>query len=367
MTASPSFFTTDTIVHKVLDSICPGCYAHTPFTNHSGYIKEDMLYYNTRKIGWLSTTTIYSGDSAISDINLHRLYYKSPTLAATHDTIFLSVILVHLESGSGSANQRATEISGAMSWLHNHITVPGNYIFMGDFNTQSSNESCYQQIVNSANPNTLFFDPVNQAGDWNNNPNSFAGYLTQSTRTSDPGDCGATGGLDDRFDHILCTSYLMNGLDSLQYISGSYRIIGQDGQHVNKSIIANPSNSSVPQSVLSALYYMSEHLPVELRLSVGGGRTTGLLTTSDQSASGWIYDKQVTDRLHISYEGHEQEAQIYTLRIYSMDGQMLRQLTIDTKDSYAIPLETLPEGMFLLQISGDDMPMLNGKFVKLSR
>jgi hypothetical protein len=251
-----------------------------------------------------------------------------------------------------------------MNWLHSHITAPGNYIFMGDFNTQSSNESCFQQLIASANPNTLFFDPVNQPGDWNNNANNFAGYLTQSTRTSDPGDCGATGGMDDRFDHILCTRYLMDGLDSLEYIPGSYDIIGQDGQHVNKSIVANPTNSFVPAYILNALYRMSEHLPVMLQLAVGARQTTGILSESSAAEDSWTYSKLVTNELHIRYTGNEQVHG--SVRIYNTAGQLLHQENINTA-SGNLKIDLLPAGMYVIQISTDDKPAMNGRFIKLSQ
>ena len=218
MNANPSHTSTDTIVNKVLNSYCYQCYSHATFTNNSGYNKTNMLYYKKSKLGLISTTTIYSSDPNISDINLYKLYYKSPDLSITHDTILINVILVHDDSGSGSQNQRATEIAGAMSWLNVNVKIAGNYIFMGDFNTQSSDQTCYQDMVNSSYANTKFYDPVNQPGAWSANPNKFADYLTQSTRLNDPGDCLATGGINNRFDMILCTQPIISGTDNVKYI-----------------------------------------------------------------------------------------------------------------------------------------------------
>ena len=268
MDASLSTFTTDTIVHKILDSVCAGCYHHALFTNYSGYTKENMLYFRDDKIGFLGTTTIYSGDPNISDINLHSLYYKTPDLSLTHDTIFLNIILVHIKSGSGNDNQRGAEINGVMNWLNSHITHPGNYFIMGDFNTQSSSEICYQSMVNSSNPDTKFNDPVNMHGDWANNPTFYANYLTQSSRVADLGDGGATGGLGLRFDQILCTQPVIDGSQRVKYIPNSYIVIGQDGLHTNVGLIDAPTNNSVPAPVLNALYYMSNHLPVSVKVSV---------------------------------------------------------------------------------------------------
>ena len=268
MNGTPATFSIDTIQKKVLDSVCAGCYAAAAFTNVSGYQKVNSLFYKTAKFGYLGTTSIFTADNNISDINLHKLYYKSPDLSTTNDTIFLSVIVAHISSGSGSASDRATQIGGAANWLKAHTTTPSNYIFLGDFNTQSSTESCYQKLVNAADTNTRFYDPPNQPGNWSANGAAFAKYLTQSTRTSDPGDCAATGGINDRFDHILCTNPIMNGTKQVKYIPNSFTVVGQDGLHTNKAINASPANTSVPTNVLNALYLMSEHLPVALKLAI---------------------------------------------------------------------------------------------------
>ena len=265
---TPKTFSTDSIRQKVLDSICMGCYAAAPYTNVSGYKKVNSLFYKTSKFGLSSTTGIYTADNNISDINLHKLYYKSLSLATTHDTIFINVIVVHDASGSSSQSIRGTEIGGAMNWLNTTVKTNGNYLFMGDFNTTSSNEACVQSMLNSTDTFVRFYDPINQLGDWSANPTTFAKYLTQSTRTSDPGDCAATGGINDRFDIIFINNAILKGNKNIQYVPNSYTIIGQDGLHNGLAINASPLNTSVPSNVLNALYLMSEHLPVCMKMIV---------------------------------------------------------------------------------------------------
>jgi hypothetical protein len=371
MAAYPESITTDSIIHQVLDAVCQGCFANTPYTNYSGYEKENMLYYNTQKIAWLSTTTIYSGDSNISDINLHRLFYKSPSLAISHDTIFLNIILAHLESGSGSAQERAVEITGTMNWLNSHVSAVGNYIFMGDFNTQSSNESCFQQMINSTNANTTFYDPANQPGDWNYSPKLFGQYLTQSTRTSDPGDCGATGGMVNRYDHILCTKYLMDGTDSLRYIDSTFTVIGQDGLHVGHSLVDAPQNTSVPADELNALYYMSEHLPVMLRLAVGGPQPapSAIASNTISAEEEWTYNKLVSDKLNILHKENNTPMLpgAYTASIYDITGASILHAALNTYTNNTINLTQITPGIYLLKICNNNGQALNGKFVKVSR
>jgi hypothetical protein len=228
-------FCFESVLKNVLDSICYSCWGYGTFSQESSFSKENILYFNTNKFGFSGSTVIYSADPKISDITLHKLYYKTRNLSVTHDTIFLRIVLAHLRSGSDKANARGKEVAGAMRWLNVHILNNENLIFMGDFNTSSSTETCFQDLINSSNNNTKFYDPANQLGEWSNSPEKFALYLTQSIRTIDPGDCNATGGLNNRFDHILTTSAIINGMNSIKYIQGSYKVVGQDGKHTGKS------------------------------------------------------------------------------------------------------------------------------------
>ena len=359
MDASPASFTEDSVIQYALGND----FGHTTYTNYSGYEKENMLYYRKSKIGFISTTTIYSGDQNISDINLHRLFYNSPSLATTHDTIFLNVILVHLQSGSGNFTERATEIQGAMTWLNAHITVQGNYIFLGDFNTQSSSESCYQQLINSSNPVTNFYDPVNQLGNWSANPEQFANYLTQSPRLNDPGDCGATGGLNDWLDHILCSQYLMQGTDSVTFVPGSFKVIGNDGQHVGIDLLASPPDKIVPDSVLNAVYYMSSHLPVTAELAIGGAS----VGTSLQELAGindrWKYNTLASDYFSIS-PIDTQPVNDCRLTLFDLCGRKINEFALNNGMN-RVPVSLLASGAYIFTISSENQQQFSGKFVKV--
>ena len=266
---SPTNLASFHIQKYIMDSVCGGCYANTNFTNVSGYKKVNTLFYKTSKFGYLGTTSIYTADNSISDINLHKLYYKSPSLATFHDTTFLNVIVVHDASGSSSAAQRGTEIQGAMNWLSTHSSQPGNYIFMGDFNTQGASESCVQAMINPIDTTFRFYEPTNLLGEWSRNAGTYAKYLTQSTRRVDPGDCASTNTISSWFDHIFCSNSIMKGSKKVYYIPGSFNVVGQDGLHTGLAINDAPTNNSVPPTVLNSLYMMSEHLPVLAKLLIG--------------------------------------------------------------------------------------------------
>ncbi len=53
----------------------------------------------------------------------------------------------------------------------------------------------------------------------------------------------------------------------MTYVAGSLTPVGNDGLHFNSSI-NSPTNNSVPAAVLTALYEMSDHLPVYVDIDV---------------------------------------------------------------------------------------------------
>ena len=75
------------------------------------------------------------------------------------------------------------------------------------------------------------------------------------------GDGGATGGLDDRFDLILC-SYALTNSTALEYIPSSYTVYGNDGNHYNKAITDSPVYDPPGIADATDLLNASDHLPV---------------------------------------------------------------------------------------------------------
>lgn len=340
-----SNFCTNTVVNNVLNPVCNGCWGQGTYSTVSTYTKADMLYFKTNKFGFKNSTVIYSADPNISDIKLHKLYFKAPNLSVTLDTIFLNIVVAHLKSGSGNTSDRAAEITGAMTWLNANSTSNENIVFMGDFNTTASSESCFQKLINATNPNTKFYDPPNQLGDWSINPVNFAHWLTQSTRTSDPGDCLATGGINNRFDHILLTYPLMNGTNSLRYIPGSYQVVGQDGNHVGVSLINAPTNTIVPSFVNNALYFMSEHLPVILKLVVNNPSLFVTATLDDLESQIVIFPNPSTSEFKIITP---ETIKIDTIKVFTLIGAELFSQAVSNNP--IISLAQFTSGIYIVQL-----------------
>jgi hypothetical protein len=260
----------DSILTRALNVHGANYFAAAQFhVNSTGGNLQNQLYYNTNKLILYSQDYIVTG---IRDIDHYVLYLNDPNLSTFYDTTFVEVYMCHLKAGSGSSNvaTRADQTQLLMDYIATRPT-DHHHIVCGDLNVYSSNEAGYQNLVTGP---LALVDPINSPGSWNNN-GSFASIHTQSTRTSVNLDCGSKGGSDDRFDQILVSSNVMTGSDSITYIQGSYDAIGNDGNHFNTNLLNGP-NLQYPDSVVRALYFMSDHLPVALDLEVNYPTSNGL-------------------------------------------------------------------------------------------
>lgn len=233
------------------------------YTNGSSLI--NAVYYDQTKLG-LKSQSIISNDlqnnTLVRGIDVIRFYYKDSLLAWNPDTLFFTVFAAHLKAGSAPGD--LTERQKACEALMNHLASNPRddvYLLAGDLNMNKSQEAGFQQLLNYSNAGIRFKDPENVLGNWNNN-GTFAAWHTQSTRDGQTNDgCFSGGGLDDRLDHILVNSTPLTAASRMRYLPGSLRPVGNDGLHFN-SAINSGTNNSVPATVLTALYELSDHLPV---------------------------------------------------------------------------------------------------------
>ena len=222
---------------------------------------DNMLFFNSDKLALYSQWYI---PTALRHINEYVLYYKSDDLAAGGDTIFFYFYSAHLKAYPEPEfqQQRLEEVREFRQRVDN-IYNAENIFFGGDMNFYSSSEPAYDTLVNYGV--YQLNDPL-PAGNWHNGY-SYRYYHSQSTRTASFGG-GSTGGMDDRFDFILFSDDVQNGTNRVEYIANSCKAFGNDGNHFNDALIDPPTNPDVPDSVIQALYYMSDHLPVICDLRV---------------------------------------------------------------------------------------------------
>ncbi len=319
------------------------------------YIVNEM-YYNSQKLQLHSYTALQTN---VRDIDIFRLFYLTPGMEITGDTIFLNCIVAHLKAGQDSddAYERSLETNLLMEYLSS-IDANGNYLFMGDFNVYTNAEVAFQNLVNNANEDIRFYDPIDMMGSWHNN-NYYEDIHTQSTHTSSG--CPSSGGLDDRFDFILASDEIINGTENIIYVDGSYKAVGQDGQHFNQSLISSPTNTSVPEDVLGALYGMSDHLPISLKLLLD--TTVGISKNKILKFDIDIINP-VSEKLSIHFTVERNTN--FQIEITSLYGQSVysKHVSIPSSKTIAIPAQNFKKGMYMLQVYDENQNMIAKKIFK---
>lgn len=332
-------------------------YSKGQMSNMSNTDLSNGMFYNNEKLGLISQQNI---PTSVRDINIYNFYYKAWNLASTHDTAYLTCIIMHLKAGStsGDETEREAQTTTLMNYL-NTLNKKGNYLVMGDFNVYTNTEQCFQNFVNYANADIRFYDPPNMLGSWHDN-GAYADYHTQSTHTSSNG-CPATGGMDDRFDHILESEYIKDGIDHIQYFNGSFHPVGQDGNHFN-SAINSGTNSSAPSDIIAALYGMSDHLPITLDLRVN--QTVGI-NDYENNIAGVQFENPVKDNLSISVSLTKMSKLNFSIfnllgqSVYSSETQQPETLV-----GYNLPVSSLDKGIYFLKITDAGNNSVTKKFIR---
>jgi hypothetical protein len=163
------------------------------------------------------------------------------------------VYAIHLQSGDAIANEDARLAEAQLIRADADALGDGAVVlYLGDFNWTSSDERGDDPIASAwdvfaAAGNGQGLDAANAVGDWRDN----AAYI--ALHTQDPGVS-----MDDRFDMQIASTELFDG-DGSEYLSGTYRVIGNNGTHDLDGLIT--TGNGAPSDVLSALAGF-DHLPV---------------------------------------------------------------------------------------------------------
>jgi len=256
------------LVRRLLDSVLNvggvNYWRSSPYANTTGSDIVSALFYDSRRFGWLRQELVTT-QGGLRDIYAYHLYYKDPTLSQTGDTLFVVVLVSHLKAGNApsDAQNRAQAAVAIRQYLQS--LPPSRQAFVlevGDHNLYSSSEAAYQELLQ------VLVDP-GPAGPWSGNP-TYAFFHSQSTRIQSLADGGSGGGLNDRFDFIFFSPACTTTTARARYVTGSFRVVGQDGQHFGRALTDPPTPVGYSAQLINALYAMSDHLPVvaEFALSV---------------------------------------------------------------------------------------------------
>jgi exonuclease III len=166
----------------------------------------------------------------------------------------------HLKAGTAAADE-TERFNGAVVLRNNADLLPAgsHVIYAGDYNVYDNGELAYQEMISAGNGQAV--DPFG-TGNWTG-----VGNAIKHTQSPCATGCALVGGgMDDRFDLQLATSAFNDG-EGLARIVGTYRSLGNDGNHYNLDI--NSGNNTyypadIPRSnaLASDLKVASDHVPV---------------------------------------------------------------------------------------------------------
>ncbi|MGD8978602.1 MAG: endonuclease/exonuclease/phosphatase family protein [candidate division WOR-3 bacterium] len=304
-------------------------FASAPF--HDGPGTDNALFYRQDKVSFLSADYIATTNRDIAE---YRLFLEDGGYE-------LHLLSVHMKASGGAVNE-AIRLQEATT-LRNYLgaLVPGtDFVVAGDFNIYYSDEPAFQMMTDSLENNQgRLFDPLNMSGNWHEN-SSYASVHSQSTRVEQLPDGGAGGGLDDRFDMILCSQSLLDSV-GLLLNGNSYTVCGNDGAHFNLSINYG-SNGSVPAYIADALYWASDHLPVFVELSID-------TTPSMQQPVVRVWPNPMQDWAQVTFPQHDAfvEARIILTNIL---GQRVYDEQTSDANGHRIECPNLPIGVYFLTL-----------------
>ena len=321
--------------------------------NYAGSNLINHIFFNSRKLGLKKHVALRTNPR---DSDVYELYLKTNALAYG-DTVKLVCIVTHPKAdsyGTSYETSRFATMQTIMNYVSQHYAYD-NVLIMGDFNMYRASETGYQVLTRTySNTNALFIDPLDNlggVGEWNN-AYEFARFHTQSTRSGNYS-CFSTGGLDDRFDFILMADEIKYGTKHIRYVNNTYKAIGNDGYHFNKSI-NDGYNYVVSSDIANALFNISDHLPVTMKLyaDVPG---LGIDESETASLEAFVAPNPATDAARVCFfNPAEGEVQF---DLYTLQGQLLSQQSAhfgNGSQQQELPLQGLTKGFYLLRIRHSD-------------
>lgn len=312
-------------------------------TNTSGSYLVNGLFYDKNKFEYIGHDLVSS--QGLRDINIYKLKYIE-----NNEDILMNVVVLHLAAGSSaeSVASRGVMIENLMTRIQN-IGNNENFVVVGDFNVYSPSEPAFQKLINPSYSAIAFYDPINQIGEWSNNY-SFREYHTQSTHSDNNG-CHSYGGMDDRFDFILISGSIKDGNARIKYKTNSYWALGQDGLRFNQSL-TSPINRTLPDEVIEALYYMSDHLPVVAEFYMGEHNSSVSLSTDPLFYANVV--NPFKDELIIKFQTVYSTKTI-KMKLMNIAGSLVFEDFIDVvpNEMYYYNLKGIRPGLYILNFSSE--------------
>lgn len=239
------------------------------------------LVYNSKTLTLEASATV--GVSSGTGMPRQALRYKLQPIGYPTSAAFYA-FNSHTKSDTGSTNEgRREDEAIALRASADALPQGTNIFYVGDFNTYGVSEPFFDVMYGAGNGQA--FDPINMPGAWHDN-NNFVGIFTQAPSSNPPPGL-TSGGIDDRFDFILQSNELTDGV-GLDYVSGTYHTFGNNGSVPRNGSINDGSSTALPglanrQQLLDYLTTVSDHLPVVADYRIVGAPVTATTKIDDNT------------------------------------------------------------------------------------
>lgn len=321
------------------------------------------IYYNSEKFTLLKQDTV---STIQREITAYNFMYNDSNLVKTKDTIFFTVLVLHFKAGNTSSDEstRGQEATAVVNYI-NSFPNAKNIMVMGDYNVYTNTEAGFNNLVSSTSVINRLKDPINRLGNWNNN-SAFADIHTQSTHTTQTGGF-SSGGMDDRFDIMLCSNSLLGDSLQMRILPSTYIAVGNDGKHYNLALNASPTNTSVPTDVLNALYNMSDHIPIraDFVLTPTKPLPQGISADLKKFENQIYFENPVNEQLKIHVNAELLNKNL-SFELYDINAKRIISLTHYFNDNdlnFVLPVD-LQKGVYIMKIRNENGWEIQRKLLK---
>ena len=145
----------------------------------------------------------------------------------------------------------------------------------------------------------------------------------------------------------------------VSYIPNSYNAVGNDGTSFN-SDLNTITNTGVPQSVATALFNMSDHLPIVMDIRVSKDIVNGIYQAKIESLN-VEFNNPVKSELVVRVPNNVEVKQIV---LYDIEGRIVYVNSSTSTTQFIIDTESLNAGLYLLNVQTIAGKQGNYKVVK---
>ena len=338
-------------ITDALNTLGYGSFTHANYVSQqsapgSSNPLQQSIVFDQNKLRLKSQNEIIT---SVRDINEYILYLNDLELPNGADTTFIYTYVTHLKSSSGGENEqlRLSMVNEWVDYIEANLETESNVIIAGDFNIYSNQEPAYTALMSGQNQ-VQMSDVFTSYGNWNSSNFGHKEILTQSTRFNQLANDGAGGGVDDRFDFILFSEQMMNIGNTIYMEEDSYKSLGNNGTCYNNSITACSTGNVVPNSILQAIYYMSDHLPQVCTLN------TSIALAVDEIKSDFtnISIRYKTNGISAWIHSENVDNAAYTIR--DCNGRIIKNKNIllnQGTSELELPVDQLSSGLYFLEIN----------------